>query len=184
MTAGDALLPQCAPALSAGAALSAHDAAAPAAHERLRACVGGDLRRTNAGAKAAAAHGRRSPNGTQPASVLSGPAPASLGQSSGAGRSKAPGRKMRPGASAVSSSSPVLCRQGRSAQLGRRRFCPFAASAASRPPSRRYVSGAAPVFMRTSAGRTGSYRSPSGTRLRPRCPDPDCAGRSGRQSRR
>lgn len=59
MTAGDALLPQCTPALSAGAALSARDAAAPAAHERLRACVGGDLRRTNASAKVQAGGSNR-----------------------------------------------------------------------------------------------------------------------------
>ena len=127
---------------------------------------------------------RRFPCGTQSAPRPVRPRARLLGQSSRAERSKAPGRMMRPGASAVSSSAPVSFRQGRSAQPGRRRFCPFAASAASRPPSRRYVSGAAPVFMRTSAGRTGSYRSPSGTRLRPRCPDPDCAGRSGRRSRR
>ena len=173
--------------------------------------VRGNRRRTNASAKAAdgaahisAAQQRHSAGGTNAAGCAatlvesaavspaarnrppapSGPAPVSRGQSSRAERSKAPGRMMRPGASAVSSSGPVSFRQGRSAQPGRRRFCPFAASAASRPPSRRYVSGAAPIFMRTSAGRTGSYRSPSGTRLRPRCPDPDCAGRSVRRSRR
>ena len=172
--------------------------------------VRGNRRRTNASAKAAdgaahisAAQQRHSAGGANAAdgaaalvkSAAVSPAARNrprpvrprarlLEQSSRAERSKAPGRMMRPGASAVSSSAPVSFRQGRSAQPGRRRCCRFAASAASHPPSRRYIPGAAPVFMRTSAGQTESYRSPSGTRLRPRCPDPDCAGRSGRRSRR
>lgn len=173
--------------------------------------VRGNRRRTNASAKAAdgaahisAAQQRHSAGGTNAAGCAAALVKSAAASATARNRPPPPRPAPRPLTWAVFQSRtqqsarthdasgrfgcfffrPCLFRQGRSAQPGRRRFCPFAASAASRPPSRRYVSGAAPVFMRTSAGRTGSYRSPSGTRLRPRCPDPDCAGRSGRRSRR